>query len=476
MILKNKSIYKLKSSLVICLVLVVNLTSQAQIVSDSIFTLEEYLGYVKQYHPIVKQAQLIATEGEIKLLKARGAFDPKIEVDYNRKKFSGTEYYDKLNAAFKIPTWYGIELKANYENNDGYYLNPESNVPDDGLYSAGVSMSLAKGFLANERMATLKQSKLYKDISLNKQSLVVNEVLYNAVEAYFNWLKNYQEYKVYNDYQNNAKERLNNVVASFEAGDKPAVDTLEASINYNNRALDVEKSRIKYIKSQLELSNYLWLQDDTPVELDYSLIPDENSLFIADRVLNSSLLEVTDDLLNEHPKIQSLTLKREQLVFEKRLNSNNLLPKIDLQYNFLTSDYERINTLNTRNYKAGLNVSMPLFLRKERADLKLTKLKLQDIDFNLSSTKVTLLNKINAVQQEIDSYEKQRSIVEKLVTDYKHLVTAEEMKFELGEGSLFLINYREVKLIETELKNIEVENKVLITKAKFAEILNTLEN
>ncbi|MBE7326086.1 TolC family protein, partial [Nocardioides sp. Y6] len=93
---------------------------------------------------------------------------------------------------------------ANYENNDGYYLNPESNVPDDGLYSAGVSMSLAKGFLAKERMATLKQSKLYKDISLNKQSLVVNEVLYNAVEAYFNWLKNYQEYKVYNDYQNNA--------------------------------------------------------------------------------------------------------------------------------------------------------------------------------------------------------------------------------------------------------------------------------
>ncbi len=467
---------KLKLTTLLLFILCFNFNTQAQSVSDSIFTLEEYLGYVKQYHPIVKQARLIASEGEIKLLKARGAFDPKIEVDYNKKKFTGTEYYDKLNAAFKIPTWYGIELKANYENNEGYYLNPESTVPEDGLYSAGVSMSLAKGFLANERMATLKQAKLYKDISLNKQSLAVNDVLYKAIETYFNWLKSYQEYKVYNDYQNNADVRLSQVKSSFEAGDKPAVDTLEASINYKNRALDVEKSRIKYIKSQLELSNYLWLEDNTPVELNYSLIPDVNSPFVADRVLNSSILEINDELLENHPKIQSLSLQRQQLVLEKRLNNNNLLPKIDVQYNFLTSDYENLNTLNTKNYKAGLNISMPLFLRKARADLKLTKLKLQDIDFNLSSTKVSLLNKINAVQQEIDSYEKQSDIVQNLVNDYKQLVVAEEKKFELGEGSLFLINYREAKLIETELKNIEVTNKVLTTKANFAQILNTLED
>ncbi|WP_338733657.1 TolC family protein [Mangrovimonas cancribranchiae] len=448
---------------------------QAQTTTDSIFTLEEYLGYVKQYHPIVKQAQLIATEGEIKLLKSRGAFDPKIEVDYNKKAFKGTEYYDKLNAAFKIPTWYGIELKANYEDNEGYYLNPESNVPQDGLYSAGVSVSLAKGLLANKRMTTLKQAKLYKNISLNKQSIAVNEVLYNAVEAYFNWLKHYQEYHVYIDYQKNANIRLNNVIASFEAGDKPAVDTLEASINLKNRALDKEKSRVKYIKSQLELSNFLWLKDNTPIELDYSLIPDTNSPLIVDSILNSSILEVNNDILENHPKIQSLALKKEQLVLEKRLKTNNLLPKIDLQYNFLTSDYDNLNSLNTHNYKTGLNISMPIFLRKERADLKLAKLQLQDIDFSLSESKVSLRNKINAIQQEIASYNTQQQIAKNLVSDYKKLMVAEEKKFELGEGSLFLINYREAKLIEAELKYITISNKVLSTKAKLAQILNTLD-
>ncbi|WP_082048589.1 TolC family protein [Neotamlana nanhaiensis] len=474
MIINIKHINALKTLSFICL-FTLNFSAEGQITNDSIFTLEEYLGIVKQFHPIAKQARLIASEGEAKLLKARGTFDPKIQVDFNNKEFKGTEYYNKLNAAFKIPTWYGIELKANYEDNEGYYLSRESTVPEDGLYSVGVSMSLAKGFLANERMTTLKQAKLYKNIAINKQRSTVNEVLYNAISTYFNWLKSYQEFQVYNDYLVNADERLQNVITSFEAGDKPAVDTLEASINYKNRALDVEKSRIKYLKSQLELSNYLWLENNIPVELDYSLKPDVNSPLVVDTVLNSSVLQVTDSILENHPKIKALELKQKQLVLERRLKTSNLLPKIDVQYNFLTSDYEQINSLNTANYKAGINVSVPLFLRKERGDLKLAKIKLQDVNFDLSATRVSLLNKINAVQQEINSYETQSSIVENLVDDYKKLVIAEEKKFQLGEGSLFLINYREAKLIETELKNIDVINKVLNTKANFAQILNTLE-
>ena len=74
----------------------------------SVMTLSEYLGYVKTYHPIVKQANLVINNSEAKLLKARGAFDPKIEVDFDKKQFKDTEYYNKLNGAFKIPTWYGI--------------------------------------------------------------------------------------------------------------------------------------------------------------------------------------------------------------------------------------------------------------------------------------------------------------------------------------------------------------------------------
>ncbi|MWW23521.1 TolC family protein [Algibacter lectus] len=443
--------------------------------NDTVLSLEEYLGYVKKYHPIVKQAQLITTESEAKLLKSRGAFDPKLEVDYNRKKFKSTTYYDKLNSTFKIPTWYGVELKANYENNDGTYLNPEYNTPDDGLYSAGVSVSLAKGLLTNERMATLKQSKLYLKYAQAEQKLVINDILYNAITTYFNWLKNYQAKLVYSDYLVNADTRLKNVKSSFFAGDKPAIDTLEANINFKSRKLDYEKAKIGYIKSALELSNYLWLENNIPLELEEGISPDTTTIDKIDVVLNSSVLNSTDELIANHPKLQSLQIKQEILTVDKRLKTNNLLPKIDLQYNFLSSDYENVNSFNTANYKSGLNISFPLFLRKERADLRLAKLKLQDIGFDISATKVSLKNKVNATIQEIDSYNTQYDLLQDIVVDYKAFVKSEERKFSLGEGSLFLVNYREVKLIESQLKAIDVEYQLFISKSNLLRVLNNLE-
>jgi len=66
----------------------------------NVLPFSEYLGHVKKYHPIVKQANLIIDESEAKLLKARGSFDPKLEVDYDRKRFKDTEYFNNLNASF----------------------------------------------------------------------------------------------------------------------------------------------------------------------------------------------------------------------------------------------------------------------------------------------------------------------------------------------------------------------------------------
>ena len=439
----------------------------------TILSLEEYLGYVKKYHPIVKQAELITSKGEAKLLKTRGAFDPKIEVDYKRKKFKNTTYYNKLNTTFKIPVWYGLDFKANYQNNEGVYLNPEENTSDQGLYSVGVSVSLAKGLLINKRMATLKKAKIYNQISKSKQEITVNKVLHGAIDNYLTWLKNYQEYIVFTKYQVNAKERLLNVKKSFFEGDKPAIDTLEAAINLEKRSLILEKSNNKLIKSAYEVSNNLWLDNNIPVDLQNNIIPDIKTNLLIDRVLNTSLLSLDISSIKNHPKIKTLELKKQNLIIEKRLKMNNLLPKVNFEYNLLSSK-TTINSLITDNYKSGLNISIPVLLRKERGDLKLARIKLQDIDFNLTSTKFSLKNKINSILAQINSYEKQFLLADKLVLNYSKLVSGEEKKFSLGEGSLFLINYREIKLIEAELEKLKINYNLLSSKVSLVSNFNKL--
>ena len=47
-------------------------------------TYNEFLGYVKKYHPLVKNANLEINMAQANLMMARGGFDPKIEVDYDK--------------------------------------------------------------------------------------------------------------------------------------------------------------------------------------------------------------------------------------------------------------------------------------------------------------------------------------------------------------------------------------------------------
>ncbi|MDP5159022.1 MAG: TolC family protein [Flaviramulus sp.] len=439
--------------------------------SLTVIGLSEYLGYVKTFHPIVKQANLIINESEAKLLKARGAFDPKLEVDYDRKKFKGTEYYDKLNAAFKIPTWYGVELKGNFEENDGVFLDPEANLPNDGLYSVGVSVSVAQDLLINKRMAMLKQSKMFVKQAQADRQLMVNNILYDATITYFNWLKSFNDKRVYEEFLVNAEMRFEGIKKSYEVGEMPAIDTLEARIALNDRKLNLEKSRIKFIKSSLELSNYLWLNENTPIEIKDNVIPDINTLQSVDVTLNTSALDIENLDLNNHPKLQSLDFKLQSLNIERRLTLNNLLPKIDLQYNFLSETPEISRSFSTAAYKSGLNISFPLFLRKERADLRLAKLKMQDTQFEIKSTEVTLKNKIDAINQELASFISQNEFTRIIVDDYGTMLEAEERKFFLGESSLFLVNSRESKLIDAKLKAISLENEFFNTKAGLFNVL-----
>jgi outer membrane protein TolC len=207
------------------------------------------------------------------------------------------------------------------------------------------------------------------------------------------------------------------------------------------------------------------LNENTPVELQDNIIPDTTTLQKVDVTFNIALFNNADFDINNHPKIRSLEYKIKSLNIDRKLKMNNLLPQLDVQYNFLTQTPRQANSLVVDNYKAGIKFKLPLFLRKERADLKLARIKLQDAELENESTKVVIKNKVNAVQQELESFVIQNNYIINIVRDYGVLLRAEERKFFLGESSLFLVNYREAKLIETKLKAIELENKFFKSKA-----------
>jgi len=439
---------------------------RAQVQDSIVLKFNEYLGYVKKYHPIAKQAELAISMGQANLMRSRGGFDPKIEVDYDRKEFKGTEYYDRLNAAFKIPTWYGIDLKANLEQNDGAFLNPAETVPTEGLYSAGVSMSLGRGSWINERMATLKQAKFFREQTIADRDLLVNQILFDASLTYFDWLQAYMDSKVFVNFLSNAQIRFEGIKTSALAGEIAAIDTVEAKIAVQSRALELEQALVRFRNTSMDLSNFLWLSNDIPLEIQPNVIPEEDIASDIDVTLEILGKPLDSFTVENHPKLRSLGFKIDGLIVDKRLKTNKLLPTIDLEYNFLTESPEFINSFVTEQYKGGLTFQMPLFLRKERGDLKLAKIKVQDAEFEFDNAQIEIRNKVFAIYNELESFQAQNILIDDIVTNTKILLSAEERKFSFGESSLFLINSRESKLIDAVLKQNLVQNKYYSAKAK----------
>lgn len=446
----------------------------AQSLDSLSLNFEEYISYVKTNHPIAKQGFLKIEEGDATVTKARGGFDPKLEGDFNYKDYKDKNYYDKLNAKFKIPTWYGIDVLAGYESNEGLFLNPENTVPDDGLFAAGVKVSLGEGLFINKRMADLKKAKAYRNQTKAEQELILNDVIYNASIAYFNWLLNYKNLNVYKRFLTNAELRFNGIQKQVEAGENAQIDAVEAEVNLNNRKLQLLEAELLYNKAILELSTFLWTANNQPLEVETNVYPEPISSPIIDSVLN--IESINSQNLDTHPKIRALNFKTESLLIDQKLKANKLLPKLDIQYQFISDSYNEFNTYNNQNYKAKVNLAFPLFLRKERGELRLAEIKLEQINYETQNTSLFLKNKIAAVIFETDSYANQLQLIEQVNTNYEALLTAEERKFFLGESSIFLVNSREKSLIDAQTKYNAVEFKLYNSKAKLFNSLGVLPN
>ena len=448
--------------LFILLILCKSLSTFAQKDTASILNQDDFLQLVVENHPVVKQAQLIARRGELNLKSARGGFDPHLYSYFNQKDFKDKRYWDLFSGGLKVPTWFGVEGKLNYDNTSGIYTNPERNTPADGLVSAGVSVAVGKGLFIDERRKTLQKAKIYNEMSELDQFLALNDILYNALKTYWNWVIAYNHVKIYENSVNLANIRFEGVKKNFYQGAEPAIDTLEAYIQLQNRVFSFNEANLALTQSTLLLSNYLWTENLEPLEITTNLkapeILDEFHNYIksdAD-VANHDQFDV-----EQHPIYKSYQLKLNSLDIEKRYRAEALKPKLNIDYNFLTEPVNNnpFSSVSTENYKLGISFNMPLFLRQERANFQLSKVNIVETEYAQKQKVREINNKVEYYFKEIQNLEIQEKIFTVNTVNYETLLEAEKRKFEIGESSLFLINSRENKVISSQIKLIDLRGK-----------------
>ena len=172
-------------SKILLFILVCNVISYAQDSSKTVLNFEEFIGIVREHHPLAFAANLQSEKGAATLTKARGGFDPKLFGTVDQKYYDDKQYFSYVHAGLKIPTWFGISVDGGYDLNEGAYLNPSSRVPDNGLWYAGLNITLAKGLLIDDRRAELQQAKIYQESAQMEQRIMLNQLYYDASTAYW---------------------------------------------------------------------------------------------------------------------------------------------------------------------------------------------------------------------------------------------------------------------------------------------------
>jgi len=298
-------------NLISILGLFIMLKSSAQD-SLQVLTLPEYLKIVRSYHPISKQANLIVQEANASLISARGAFDPVFQASFGKKKFGGLEYYQYWNPEIKIPTWYGVEIRGGLEEVYGERVNNETTLGQSSYL--GLTVPLARNLLIDQRRAALQQAKIYRSQSNAERSAVLNDLLFDASVAYWNWASSYQFYKVISNIVKISQERFDFVKIGYRQGDRPAIDTTEALAQLQSfQSIQVD-SEIDLLNNRLQLSNFLWLENDSAYVLPGFVVPDSSW---TDQPLPSLPVATVDELVSDaminHPVLRSYDFKLQSL-------------------------------------------------------------------------------------------------------------------------------------------------------------------
>ena len=435
-----------------------SLCSRASDSKIRVLTKDDFINIVKLYHPVARQADIQVERAKANVQQSRGAFDPEIGTTLDRKTFDGKLYYSYFKPEVTIPTWYGIDLKAGVEEIVGSRVSSESTLGQTSYIGVKVP---ANQLLFDKRRAALRQAQALQQQTAEEKKLAVNNLLYDGLAAYWNWVEKYCSYKIISSAVAVGEERLRFVKLEFEQGLRPAIDTIEAITQLQTFYFQESAMMLAFRNAGMELSNYLWLENNSPVEWSDLIIPDTSDF---DKAATSipdlnALLSAVD----EHPKLRSINYKMDNLEIEKKLKAQSLMPKLSLTGNILSKGYKYPQEVNLplleNNHKVGFSFAMPLFLRDARGAYSAAKLKISETDLERNSTRLQIENKTRSYYNELLAVRQQLNIMTSTNINFMKLYQGERIKFETGESSLFLLNARQSKVLETSQKLIELKAK-----------------
>jgi outer membrane protein TolC len=408
--------------------------------AQNYLTYEAAIAWALENHPVAITANAVEARGAAEALSARAMLDPKFDLNYDRKDFKGTEYFDYGQAELSWQSPLAVKISGGYQVAEGTFLNDERTIPTAGQAYLAIKLPLLRGLLIDATRIGLRRGELAEDRQRALANVIRNELRYDLAVRYLEWVFALQAVEINQEIADFIAIRLENTRQYFQLGDKPAIDTLEASVALGLQLQTILQAQVDADLARGALSELYWPLEATDLP-----------------VLTSDLLTVIPVFTTwqNHPELNQLSLLLTDASLARDLKREELKPELNLSYYLLGDGFAIPETQGgsafSEAYKFGVTASYPLLNRKARAGVQLGELKVIESEAKLAGKQQSLEVKANAYANAVAVYTEQLIAVDLLVEQAGQLLSAERELFNLGESTQFIVNGREQSFLKAQL-------------------------
>lgn len=433
-----------------------------------VLSLESFTARVRAMHPVIRQARLGVDAARDEERVARGAFDPTVSAEWDRKSFGTVAYYDYVTAALTVPTPLGADVKLGFERTGGVYASPDRRTPSRGLLTAGLSIPLGQRMLTDERRTAVAVARAVRDGAVADRDATVNRVLLAASRDYARWFEAERRVAIAEEGETLAEFRLGAVRRRVRNGEAAALDTVEAALERARREVQrIEAAQARFA-ARLAVEQHLWDARGLPDSLPASVMPSAMSASLVpnDAGAVEALVAAAQ---RAHPDVVRADARVGQAAAVRRLAAQQRIPYLSAEVGALDAPGDGIPGRSTLDdAKLGLTFRSPLLFLRERgrADAAGARLDQGALDRDRVRREVSVV--VRTAAAEVEASERASALQRRVVDHARALVRGEQLRFDAGESTLFLVNTRERALLDEELRLAGLEARRLAAQAELS--------
>ncbi len=316
-----------------------------------------------------------------------------------------------------------------------FTTDPTSSETRNYSIGAGANIDLFDG-LSN--IANLSQSKNDLESAELYFQRVKQDIVFNTINLYYAIVNNQQLLKVKDDNVIWNKRNLETVTEKNKLGAVTLADVYAQQVQYGNAELDVVNTKNALESAKADLLDYLGL--DVLDNYQYSDSLSSQELSILNQKLSEeygNVSQLVEEALNKRSDYQSVQLDYKSAENGVTKAWSGYLPKLTGSASFNTYANEVNKLFKSKNYSAGLTLSIPIFSNFNTEN---------QVEF----AKVNVLNKqiaVNDLERQIkknlqSTYLNLQAAEKALEVDKRNIESAQESqkieseKYSLGSGTL----------------------------------------